>query len=354
MTESLDDLKQRVKLLESALASAGVPLPAGQARPSRGLVLGLVAFVAAFGAVGYAWRIAPTWTSASNEQVTEPAAAASSPHALAPAEVDAMLASLAARLKARPDDLPGWRMLGRTQAVLGRFAEAVAAYRHALSLRADDAQTLADLADALAMQQGRSFDGEPERLIQKALLADPDNLKALSLAGALAYERQDVAGALRHWERVLQLGEPGNELVQLSRENVEEARQRLGLPPATAQAAPTAAGAIHGHVDLAPALKRAASPDDTVFIYARAAQGSRMPLAILQKQVRELPTDFTLDDSLAMDPAHRLSSAQAVIVSARVSRSGQATAQPGDLQGLSQAVKPGSTDVRIVIGEVVR
>jgi cytochrome c-type biogenesis protein CcmH len=107
-------------------------------------------------------------------------------------------------------------------------------------------------------------------------------------------------------------------------------------------------------VELASALAAKAAPDDTVFIFARPAEGARMPLAILKKRVRDLPFAFTLDDSLAMSPAARLSMASAVVVGARVSKSGQAMPQPGDLQGLSASVKPGASGLKIVISEEVR
>lgn len=111
--------------------------------------------------------------------------------------------------------------------------------------------------------------------------------------------------------------------------------------------------AVTGRVELAPALAAQAAPDDTVFIFARPAEGARMPLAILKRKVRDLPLDFHLDDSLAMSPAARLSGATRVVVGARVSKSGQAMPQPGDLEGLSAPVAPGQQGLKIVIGEVL-
>jgi cytochrome c-type biogenesis protein CcmH len=137
-----------------------------------------------------------------------------------------------------------------------------------------------------------------------------------------------------------------------------EARQAAGLPAADAAAtrpAPAATMAsISGRVELSAALAAKASPEDTVFIFARPAEGSRMPLAILKKRVRDLPADFTLDDSMAMSPAARLSGAAAVVVGARVSKSGQAMPQPGDLEGQSTSIAPGATGLRIVIERELR
>jgi cytochrome c-type biogenesis protein CcmH len=111
---------------------------------------------------------------------------------------------------------------------------------------------------------------------------------------------------------------------------------------------------VAGRIELAPALAARAAPDDTVFIFARPAEGARMPLAILKKKVRDLPLDFRLDDSLAMSPAARLSGATRVVVGARVSKSGQAMPQPGDLEGHSAAIAPGQQGLKIVIGEVLK
>ncbi|MDP1692871.1 MAG: c-type cytochrome biogenesis protein CcmI, partial [Burkholderiaceae bacterium] len=125
-------------------------------------------------------------------------------------------------------------------------------------------------------------------------------------------------------------------------------------PAATPTLAAAAGGAsVSGTVTLAPALAAKANPEDTLFVFARAVEGPRMPLAILRKQVKDLPLSFTLDDSLAMTPAARLSSAPRVVVGARISPRGDATAQPGDLQGFSAPVAPGATGLKIQISELV-
>ena len=115
-----------------------------------------------------------------------------------------------------------------------------------------------------------------------------------------------------------------------------------------------AASGIRGRVSLAPALQGRTQPDDTVFVFARPANGSRMPLAILRLQVKDLPASFTLDDSLAMSPAARLSAAGAVVVGARISKSGQALPQPGDLEGLIGPVPVGSAGLNLVIANDVK
>lgn len=349
------------RLVDAVMAGAPAATPA-LPRVSRQTMWALTSFVLVFGAAMYAWR--GNWTGWS----VRPGVAAAAPaeaaapgqpaHAMGTQQIEGMLTALTERLKAQPDDAEGWLMLGRSYSVLGRFSEAVPAYRKVLSLQPANAQALADLADALAMVNGRSFQGEPTQLIAAALKAEPDNLKALALAGTLAFEGGDAKTAVRHWERAVKVGPPDSELSRQLQAALGEARAAAGLPAAEMVAdktAPAAPGAsVSGQVELSAALAAKASPDDTVFIFARPAEGARMPLAILKKRVRDLPAEFTLDDSMAMSPAARLSGAAAVVIGARVSKSGQAMPQPGDLEGLSASVAPGATGVRVVIEREVR
>ena len=144
-----------------------------------------------------------------------------------------MVRRLAERLKAKPDDAQGWAMLGRSYGVLGRHAEAAAAYRKVVELKPQDAQGFADLADALGTVNGRSLDGEPEQAIAKALALDPDNPKALFLAGTVAFNRGQHAGAAKQWERSLRAMDPGSEMAAQLQGALDEARKRAGLSPLT-------------------------------------------------------------------------------------------------------------------------
>lgn len=331
------------------------------ARPSRRLVLGLVAFVAAFGIAGTWWLgNREGWSTppgalppSAPVAAAGPEAAGSSPHTMTLGQIEGLVQQLAERMRNEPGNAEGWLMLGRSYAVLGQFPPAIEAYRHVLTLEPKNAQALADLADALAVTSNGRFEGEPAQLVQQALAAEPDNLKALMLAGTVAFENKDYAAAVRHWEKAVRVGPPGSDLVRQARDNVAEARQLAGLPPPAVEAAPPAAASIRGRVELAPALAAKAGPDDTVFVFARPAEGSRMPLAILKKRVRDLPFEFVLDDSLAMSPQARLSQAGRVVVGARVSHSGQAMPQPGDLEAVSAPMAPGASGVKLVIAEVV-
>ena len=268
-----------------------------------------------------------------------------------PHEIEAMVERLAERLKTDPANVEGWMLLARSYAAFGRFKESAEAYATAVKLRPGDAQLLADYADALGMALGRKLEGEPEKLVARALEIDPRNLKALALAGTIAFERKDYNAAAGYWERMLPQLPPDSDDARSIQANVAEARALAkGAPPALA-AAPK--GGLRGEVTLAPAIAARASPTDTVFIFARAVQGPPMPLAVLRKQVRDLPVQFALDDSMAMAPGVSLSSSPKVVVGARISKSGNPAAQSGDLQGLSPPVANDASGVTVVIDSVV-
>lgn len=270
-------------------------------------------------------------------------------HAVTAEQIDAMVQKLAARLEREPEDAEGWVMLARSYGALGRFAESSRAYAKATERLPGDAQLLADYADILAMAQGRQLQGEPEALVKRALRADPNNLKALALAGTVAFEKRDFDGAIAHWKRILDLVPAESEFAQSVRGSIADAQGQRGGGAKPAASKGTSSAALTGLVTLAPALASRVSPQDTVFIFARAAQGGRLPLALLRKQARDFPIAFKLDESNAMNPAATLASAGEVIVVARVSRSGSATAQPGDLVGTSSVLKPGAKGIRIEI-----
>ena len=262
---------------------------------------------------------------------------------------EAMVERLAARLSSEPQDAQGWLLLARSYSAMNRFKAASEAYARLLALVPEDAQLLADYADVLAMTQQQSLRGMPEQILVRALAADPNNIKALVLMGDAQYERGDAAAAIAHWKAVLPLAPPGSEMAQMAQANIEHAQKQGAPAPAVAAVAAAAPGKVSGTVDLAPALRAKASPDDIVFIFARAVDGPRFPLAILRKQVRELPLKFELDDSMGMVPTAKLSDFQKLVLGARIAKSGSATPSPGDLEGLTEGVINGSAGIRITI-----
>jgi cytochrome c-type biogenesis protein CcmH len=277
------------------------------------------------------------------------------------AQIVAMVESLAVKVRERPDDARGWALLARSMAALGRFDESAKAYEHLVGLVPNDAQVYADYADALAMAQGRTLGGKPYELARRALAIDPRNPKALALAGTAAMDGGDFPAAAGYWRSLAAQMPPGSDderqvLAILDELNTKAAAtgRPLSSMPRIAKAAPAATAAkVAGSVRIAPALAAKAAAGDTLFVFARAEGGSRMPLAVLRTSAGALPLDFSLDDSMAMSPMAKISSASAVRIEARVSRSGGAAPQSGDLVGTSEAVKPGASGVKIVIDKVL-
>ncbi len=292
-----------------------------------------------------------------NPQALAPQAAGSPDHGLSKQQIEALVEGLAARLKADPENAEGWSMLGRSYSLLGRLDEAAKAYANAVERRPGDAQVLADYADALGMTQGGRLQGKPENIIARALEIDPANLKALALAGTVAFDKKDYVGAVRYWERMLPQVQPESEEARSIQASIDEARALGGqgsAPPVRSTATATGKGVVSGVVMLAPALADKVAPTDTVFIFARAADGPRMPLAIMRKQARELPATFSLDDSMAMAPDMKLSDFPRLVVGARISKSSNATPQPGDLQGVSGTVTNGTAGITVLIDKEIR
>jgi len=282
--------------------------------------------------------------------------------------IETMVVQMKERLAKNPADAEGWSMLGRSYYFLKRYNDAAQSYGKVVEIIGEtEPDVLADYADTVAMASGRSMKGKPYELVKKALSLQPLHEKSLWLAGSAAYEEKDYNSALGYFEKLMQVFPPGSENSEQMKRNIGElqelmAQNGMKVPPtaatgaAPARAAPAAAGGaakITGTVKLNPALTAKAAASDTVFIFARAAQGPRMPLAIVRKQVKDLPFTFTLDDSMAMNPDMKLSNFKQVVVGARVSKSGNAMPQSGDLQGQSDTIAlGGSKPVDVVINSV--
>ena len=339
-----------------------------QRSPAFAVVLALFCFVVAGG--GYALLGSPKHLGLGPQSSAEAAVAQQRDAEEQPksreealAKINVMLDKLVAHLKEQPDDADGWQLLARTYAALGKQPQAIESFKTAEKLRPTDATLLADYAVALAVANNRQLEGAPMALVERALKADPKHPKSLALAGTAAFGRKDYKGAVKYWETLQQVEPPDSPIHEQVRASIAEARQLAGMPAAaggaadpTAAAQASAAGSaqVSGTVTLADSLKGRVSPDDTVFIFARASDGPRMPLAIIRKQVKDLPVQFTLDDSLAMSPAAKLSGVKSVVVGARISKSGNAMPQTGDLQGLVPGVAVGTNGVKVEISASVQ
>ena len=282
--------------------------------------------------------------------------------------LNALIDRLKQKLKENPNDVTGWTLLARSYMAMDRYAEAVPIFDKAIKLNPNDAGLLADYADALAVHQGRKLEGKPEALIQKALKLDPNNVKALMLAGTVAFNKKDFALAAKDWEQARANLPPNSdpESAEQLAQAIAEAKQRMGGAPLMAAAnAPLAASsvpadhppvkktgaghAITGKVVLGPGMEAKSSGADTLFVFAKEPNGPPMPVSIVRASKKDLPFTFRLDDSTSPMPSRKLSDLDTVVIVARLSRSGKAMPESGDLEGMSQPVKPGAEGLTIVI-----
>ena len=273
-------------------------------------------------------------------------------------EIASMVDNLIKRLENEPDNLEGWRMLGRTYAIMGRFSEAREIYEKLLLKSPDSPDALVNLADVFAMTQDGSLMGKPVELINKALSIDPENPKALALAGTAKFEQGEFIKAAGYWEELLSVIPEESKLAKSVSGSIKQAKALASnnqsdseknketvnkiLPPT-----------ISGIVNISPELANKVSPEDKLYIYARAKNGPRMPLAIVILRAKDLPAKFTLKDGMGMNPNLKLTSFPEVIISARVTKSGKAMASSGDLQGFSKVVKIGNQNVNVLINKRV-
>ena len=295
-----------------------------------------------------------------NPAATDAKAIVATPSAPDEVQITTMVENLARKVRERPQDAQGWALLARSMAALGRFPESADAYGHLAKLVPNDAQVLADYADALGMAQGRTLLGRPYELAKEALRIDPKHKKALALAGTAAADSGDFAAAIGHWQILaaeLPADSPDRAQVQsiLAEMRARAAAGGKTLPaaPAVAKAPATAPQSVSGSVSIAPAIAANVTGGETLFIFARSEGGPRVPLAVVRTTTRTLPLEFALDDSQAMSPGVNISSAERVRIEARISKSGNATPQPGDLVGASPVVKPGARGVSVVVDRVL-
>ena len=274
------------------------------------------------------------------------------------------LQELEDKVAQNPGDPEALVVLARSYVEMGRYADGSRIYERLVKIIPDEPILWADYADALAMTHG-SLRGAPTKLLERALELNPNHEKALALSGSAAMERGDYPSAVRYWEKLLKLlPAEDKENTKMIEEALAQARQMVAhtkggkMAPVLEQInepAPQAQAAgkerISGTVTLSATLNSKADPNDTVFVLARAAQGPKMPLAILRKQVKDLPLSFSLDDSMAMSPEMKMSNFDKVVVVVRVSKSGNAMPQPGDLQGMSKPLALGSTGIKVIIDQ---
>jgi len=280
--------------------------------------------------------------------------------------IDEMIATLKEKLAEKPNNPQGWFMLARSYMALKQYPNAVKAWDELLSLIGpNDPEVLVQYADALAMTQGGRLTGKPAEQVFQALELDPNNTQGLWLAGMAMQEQKDYPAALNYWRRLEPNMDDDPESQVALRDLINHAERRLkiketdfkSLPSiASASNKPTAnsASAIRLEIDLDPSLAAKVAIEDSLFIYAKALQGPPMPLAAARKKAIDLPLSITLDDSMAMMPQMKLSSFKQVKIGARISKSGNAIGQTGDLFGEVAPVTVGQAAMVNVVIQYVR
>ena len=278
------------------------------------------------------------------------------PQAASAADVDAALANLEAHLSEQPDDVQGWILLGRSYQAMQRAADAAMAFDKALELSPDDPNLMAATAEARSMARpDHRIDSDTRALLEKALAVDPQHQRALWLLGIAEYQSGDYVAAAETWSRLHALLDPASEVAASVAEQIRLARAHASADapstPAQSHEETVAPGEHAASIDLHVTLNETRfaniDPDAAVFVYARAVDGPAVPLAVARLRVTDLPADVRLDDSSAMTPQFRLSMFPQVTVAARISASGNAQAQPGDLESAAVNVDTATPPARI-------
>jgi cytochrome c-type biogenesis protein CcmH len=286
--------------------------------------------------------------------------------AAAPTEQDIlrMVQQIEARTQANPTDSEAWEALATANAMMARWPEALQAYEKTYELLPTKPAVLSGYAEALAMTSNLVLAGRPIELVTLALQTDPNNPKGLELAGIHAYQNQDFAQAVQFLDRLQPQLPPGTPYAQeiLAMRNEAQRLAQLGggaqtagatsPSPPDSQATAVQRVSVAGSVDVAAALQSRVGDQHTIYLIARAGEGGP-PLAAVRVKMGQFPLPFSLDDSMAMNPANTLSGHKEVVLVARISASGNPIAQPGDLEGRITGVAVGTKDVKLVIDRVL-
>jgi len=289
--------------------------------------------------------------------------------------VEEMIGMLINKLKQNPTDEKGWFLLARTFMALKRYDEAYKTYENLLKLTGEDPDVLVSMADAAAMSKGGTITGTAEKLIRRALKVDPNNITGLWLIGIAEKEQGNNAQALKYWTKLYPLIEEA-EAIETVAKMIESVGGKVPETESahnhdnsvssdvmadiaaeiqsSASKAKNSKNAIRVTIELSKEMLNQVKNDDIVFIYAKALQGPPMPLAAHKKKVSELPITVSLDDSMAMMPAMKISAFKQVLVGARISKSGQTSKQIGDLESIEETVDTSNIQaVNLIINKVV-
>lgn len=331
-------------------------------------VIGIITYLV-IGQFGSQAIQSPQMTQADISEVSaEPPPADGAKHPGDSETLEERIAKLEQKLKENPDDIDRWVLLARSRGVQRDYAGEADALKQALRLSPGHPDLMADLADTLAMLNNKSLAGEPSKLVAEVLKADPEHRKGLALAATEAMQKHDKKASIVYWQRLRATFPAG--APDLAR--IDEILAEIGAPMlADTEATPTpaatgdavAGASITGEVvldkKLLAGLSKQAVPESAVlYVFAKMVSGSPMPLAVMRVSPKSLlageAIPFKLDDSMAMSPAMKLSGSPQVNLEARLSMSGNAIKQPGDLSVVLPAVKVGTQGLHLLINSKIQ
>ncbi len=268
--------------------------------------------------------------------------------------IEEMVLVLRQRLEQNPQDPKGWYMLGRTYMIMERYPQAAEAFEQVYRLIGDEPNLMLALADALAMSQGGAMQGRPADLIRKAVALDPENITGLWMVGLVEEEEGNFDQALARFRQLEPLLEGDQESQQQIRLLIARVEEKMANPaaasaPAAKKPVASGSGRVTLKVSLSSELRDKVGPGETLFIYIKALDGRKAPLAAVRYLVKDLPLEVALDDSDALTPDAHLSGFSKVLAGARISRSGNAIPRSGDLFGEVSPVTVGGPAVELVI-----
>lgn len=272
--------------------------------------------------------------------------------------VDALIEKLAAKMKASPEDAEGWFMLARSYMSMGRYKEAVAALEKTNNLVPNNPAIMLRYADALTMVSGGRLSGKPFELIKKAVAIKPDDPTGLWLIGMAYAEQGQHKKAISYWNLLLAILKDNKSIDQVNK-LIRASKSQAGISLTDSSTSANNSvekkkmTSLSVKVSLDPAMLKNVSMDDIVFIFAKAVNGPPMPLAVARKQVKDLPLQITLDDTMAMIPSMKLSSFNKVKITARVSKTGKPLLQKGDVYSQEKQITlPNSGLINININTI--
>ncbi len=353
-------LELESRLAEDALSAEETPKTVSTIHRTLGYGLGVLLTSASFGL--YFWLGNPmSMVSATG---MEPAAAHPDMSASqGDHDFQKMIERVEEKIRANPDDGNAWALLAKSYAATSQWPQALQAYEKAIQFLPHDASVLSGYAEALAIKNNRSLNGKVVKLVKKALESDPNDIKGLELAGVMAFQDKNYAKASNYFKRLHALLPPDSQYAQdilgaqkkadsfLEKNGTTETANPAMEPPAGKPTGNASVATIKGIVDIAPELKSSLSANDVLFVFAR-SPGGGPPVAALRASANQLPLEFELNDSMAMNPSNSLSQQKEVMIVARISKTGSAIGQSGDMEGTQSGVKVGTAGLKIQINQV--